>query len=119
MAAALAVAAALGATIWQRRTRLAALKIQGYDRGQLWRAVLIESAITIAVGAVLGAVVGVFGHALADRFLALSTGFPAPFSLNAPQLLLTLALLSAIALAVIAIPGGAAARVPPTAVFQE
>ena len=59
VAAALAVASALSATIWQRRSRLAALKIQGYDVGQLWRAVLLESAIMIAVGAVIGAILGV------------------------------------------------------------
>jgi putative ABC transport system permease protein len=119
IAAALAVAAALSATIWQRRARLAALRVQGYDRGQLWRAVLLESTITIAVGAIVGAIMGVFGHALASRFLERSTGFPAPFALDAPQVLLTLALLSAIALVVIAIPGGAAARVSPTTVFQD
>ena len=50
VAAALAVASALSATIWQRRARLAALKIQGYDAGQLWRAVLLESVVTIGVG---------------------------------------------------------------------
>jgi putative ABC transport system permease protein len=119
LAAALAVAAALSAAIWQRRRRLAALKVQGYDSSQLWRAVLLESGITIAMGAVVGAVVGVFGHALASRFLELSTGFPAPFWLDLPQVLITLALLAAIALAVIALPGGAAARVSPTAIFQE
>ncbi len=119
LAAALAVAAALGATIWQRRARLAALKVQGYDPGQLWRAVLLESAFTIMVGALVGAVLGVFGHALAGRFLELSTGFPAPFSLDLGQVALTLGLLAAIALAVIALPGAAAARVSPTAIFQE
>jgi putative ABC transport system permease protein len=119
IAAALAVASALSATIWQRRLRLAALKIQGYDAGQLWRAVLIESTVTVAVGAVVGAVVGVCGHALASRYLELSTGFPAPFSLGPDQVLLTLALIGAIALTVIALPGMIAARVPPHAVLQE
>jgi putative ABC transport system permease protein len=119
IAAALAVAAALSAAIWQRRPRLAALNVQGYGRGQLWRALLLESAITIAVGAVLGGVIGILGHAFASRFLEASTGFPAPFSFDAGQVLLTLSLLTALALAVIAIPGGAAARVPPTTVFKE
>ncbi|HZL47761.1 MAG TPA: FtsX-like permease family protein [Solirubrobacteraceae bacterium] len=36
--AALAVASSLSAAIWQRRARLASLKIQGYDQRQLWRA---------------------------------------------------------------------------------
>ncbi len=105
IAAALAVAAALSATIWQRRRRLAALKMQGYGTWQLWRAVLLESAITVGVGAVLGAVVGVCGHALASRFLERTTGFPAPFSIGPLHVLLTLGLIMAIALVVIAIPG--------------
>lgn len=118
-ATALSVASALSAAIWQRRLRLAALKVQGYDAGQLWRAVLLESAVTIAVGVVVGALLGIAGHALASRFLQLSTGFPAPFSVGPAQVLLTIALFSAIALAVIALPGMAAARVSPRAILQE
>jgi putative ABC transport system permease protein len=117
--AALSVASALSATIWQRRPRLAALKMQGYDNGQLWRAVLIESAMTLGVGSVVGAVVGIGGHALASRFLQSSTGFPAPFSAGPAQVSLTIALFVTVALAVIALPGMVAARVSPRAVFQE
>ncbi len=119
LAAALAVAAALSANVWRRRARMASLKIQGYDAGQLWRAVLIESAVTIGVGAAVGAVIGVGGHVLASRFLRLTTGFPAPFSVGPTQVLLTLALLAAVALAVIALPGMAAARVSPRVVLQR
>jgi putative ABC transport system permease protein len=119
IAAALAVAMALSASVWQRRTRLAALKMQGYDSGQLWRAVVLESAVTIGVGAVVGAVLGVCGHALASRFLERTTGFPAPFSIGPLQVLLTLALIAAIALGVFALPGMLAARVSPRAILQE
>jgi putative ABC transport system permease protein len=119
IAAALAVASALSATVWQRRIRLAALKMQGYDTWQLWRAVVLESAITIGVGAVVGAVLGVCGHALASRFLERTTGFPAPFSLGPAHVLLTLGLIAAIALVVIAIPGMLAARVSPRAILQD
>ena len=119
IAAALAVAAALSATVWQRRRRFAAHKMQGYDTWQLWRAVVLESAVTIGAGAVVGAVIGVGGHALASRFLERTTGFPAPFSLGAPNVLVTLGLVAAIALGVIAVPGGMAARVSAKAVLQE
>ena len=64
IAAALAVAAALSAAIWQRRPRLASLKIQGYDTVQLWRALLLESAIVLGVGCAVGALTGIYGHAL-------------------------------------------------------
>jgi putative ABC transport system permease protein len=119
IAAALSVAAALSATIWQRRSRLASLKIQGYHPAQLWRGLLLESAVMIGVGSTVGALVGVYGHALAGHWLTLATGFPAPFSIGIAQVFLTFGLLIAIALAVIALPGLAAARVSPGVSLQE
>jgi putative ABC transport system permease protein len=119
VAAALAVAAALSASIWQRRPRLASLKLQGFDRRQLWRALLTESAFVLGIGCVVGALLGEYGHALAGRELRLTTGFPAPFALGGLQVLITLALVAGIAMLVIAVPGLLAARVPARASFQE
>jgi putative ABC transport system permease protein len=119
IAAALAVASALSAAIWQRRRRLASLKIQGYETGQLWRALLLESAIVLGVGCVIGAAAGIYGHALASRWLRLETGFPAPFEVSVGKVLITLGALAAISLAVIAVPGLAAARAPARVSFQE
>jgi putative ABC transport system permease protein len=119
IAAALAVASALSAAVWQRRARLASLKIQGYDTAQLWRALLLESAIVLGVGCVVGALAGIYGHALASRWLRLETGFPAPFEVGLGRVLLTLSLLAFIALAVIALPGLAAARAPARTSLQE
>jgi putative ABC transport system permease protein len=119
IAAGLAVASALSAAVWQRRARLASLKIQGYDSGQLWRALLLESAITVGVGCAIGGVLGVYGHALAGRWLTLTTGFPAPFAIAPVQMLVTLTLITTVALAVIAIPGFAASRVPARAGFLD
>jgi putative ABC transport system permease protein len=119
IAAGLAVASALSAAVWQRRARLASLKIQGYDSSQLWRALLLESAITVGVGCAIGGIVGVYGHALAGRWLTLTTGFPAPFAIAPTQVALTLTLITVVALTVIAIPGLAASRVPPRAGFQD
>jgi putative ABC transport system permease protein len=119
IAAALAVAIALSAVIRQRRPRLASMKMQGYDRRQLWRALLLECAILLAIGCAVGATLGVYGHALASRALIEITGFPAPFSLDIPQIAITLALLASIAMAVIALPGLLAARVPARLSLQE
>lgn len=119
LAAALAVAAALSASIWQRRPRLASLKLQGFDRRQLWRALLAESAVVLGIGCVVGALLGEYGHALAGRELRLTTGFPAPFALGGLQVLITLALVAGIAMLVIAVPGLLAAKVPARAGFQE
>jgi putative ABC transport system permease protein len=119
IAAALAVAAALSASVWQRRSRLASLKIQGYRQGQLWGGLLLESGVILGSGSTIGAIIGVYGHTLASQWLTITTGFPAPFSIGAAQVFLTLALITAITLAVIALPGLLAARVPPSVSLQE
>jgi putative ABC transport system permease protein len=119
IATSLAIAAALSAAIWQRRTRLAALKANGFTSLQLLRALLLESLILIGAGCLDGAVFGIYAHALASRWLQLSIGFPAPFSLGLGLVFLTLAIIAAIALAVIALPGLLAARTPAHASFQE
>ncbi len=116
---ALAVAASLGAAIWQRRARLSAMKTWGYDNLQLWRSLLLESAILLTIGCLDGALLGIYGHALADRWLKLTTDFPAPFAVGVEQVIITLALVTCIALAVISLPGFAAARVSPSVSFQE
>jgi putative ABC transport system permease protein len=119
IAAALAIAAALSATIWQRRPHLATLKAQGFDSYQLWRALLLESAIVLVVGWVPGAILGIYGQALAARYLKLATGFPAPFGVSVFGVLRVLVLVAGIALAVIALLGFFASRVPPSKSFQE
>jgi len=119
IAAAFAVASALSAVIWRRRAQLASLKVQGYDRNQLWRAVLLESMVVLGVGCAVGAMLGVYGHALATRWLVLSTGFRANFSLGLPQMLLDVGLVASIAMIVISLPGFIAARVSPRLALQE
>jgi putative ABC transport system permease protein len=119
IAGALAIAASLGAVIWQRRARLASMRTQGFDNWQLWRSLILESAIVLTVGCFAGALLGVFGHALADRWLRLTTGFPAPFHAGWPQVFLTFATVAGIALAVVALPGWSAVRGPARARLQE
>lgn len=116
---ALAMAASLSAAIWQRRARLAAMKTWGYDHLQLWRSILLESAILLVIGCAEGTILGLYGHALADRWLRLTTDFPAPFAIGGLQVFLTLALIVGIAVAVVAVPGFSAAQVPPSVSFQE
>jgi putative ABC transport system permease protein len=119
IAAALAVAVALSTVIWQRRPRLASMKIQGYDRWQLWRALVLECATVLGIGCVVGAVLGIYGHELGCRGLIEITGFPAPFSLDITQIVITLALLAGIAMTVVALPGLLAARVSAQLSLQE
>ena len=117
--AALALATALSTAIYQRRSRLASLKAQGFDRAQLWRCLLLESAIVLGIGCFDGVILGVYAHALGDRYLRANVGFPAPFSVGGAQVVLTLLLLLGIALAIIALPGYSAAGVSAQASFQE
>ena len=117
--AALAVAAVLSASIWQRRARLASLAAQGFDHMQLWRAVVLESGVAVAVGCAVGAVLGLYGHALASRWLALSTGFPAPFSLGLGAILLALAIVAGCTVVLAGVLGYRCARVAPGVAFQE
>ncbi len=119
IAGALAIAASLSAVIWQRRARLDSMKTQGFDHWQLWRSLILESAIVLLIGCLDGAVLGVYGHALADRWLRLSTSFPAPFKAGWPQVFLTFAIVAGIALAVVALPGWSAVQGPSNRRLQE
>lgn len=119
IAAALAVASALSAAIWQRRAYLASLKAQGFDRLQLWWAIVLEAAVLTLIGGLDGTVFGIYGHALASRWLKQSAGFPTQFSLAELQVLATLALVIGIALLVIMLPGFSAVQVPARESFQE
>lgn len=119
IAAGLAVALALSAALWQRQPRLAALKVDGYSHLQLWRCVMLESTIVLLLGGITGAILGLYGHALASRWLQLTTGFPAPFSIGTEQVVLTIGVLAAIALATVTVPGYIATSVPPRASFQD
>jgi putative ABC transport system permease protein len=119
LTAALALAAALWAAIYQRRARLASLKTQGFDHLQLWRSLLLESTVVLGIGCLDGVVLGIYGHALADRYVRMSVGFPAPFDFGGVQILLTLLLLLGIALAIILLPGYSVTGVSPRVSLQE
>lgn len=119
IAAALAIAAAIGAMIWQRRPRLAKLKLEGFSRGELWRTLLLESAILAGAGCLAGALLGLLGRQLLDRALAHVVGYPVLPSIGASGALLGLALVASAAVAVVAVPGWLAARVPVARALED
>jgi putative ABC transport system permease protein len=119
IAAVLAMAAAMGAMIWQRRVRLADMKVDGFGRGVLWRALLWESAILLGTGCALGAVFGLYGQLLLTRALSVVTGFPVVESTPLGAALASFALITAVAVLIVAAPGYAAARVRPTVGIPE
>ena len=117
--AVLAMAAAMGAMVWQRRPRLAKLKLEGLARVELWRTILLESLLLLAVGCVTGAFFGLYGQQLADRALAHVINFPVVHSVSAIPALAILSLVSAAALAILAIPGYLASSVPAALALQD
>jgi putative ABC transport system permease protein len=119
VAAALALGAGTAAAIWQRRRSLAAYRLQGFLPWQLWRALLLEAAVVLGAGCGVGAIAGLYGHALAGRWLRLATGFPAPFATSGWQTGETLALVAGTAIAMIALPSWFAAQVPARVGLQE
>ncbi|HEY2570874.1 MAG TPA: FtsX-like permease family protein [Solirubrobacteraceae bacterium] len=117
--AVLAMAAAIGNLLWQRRPRLAKLKLEGFPRGELWRTVLVESLLLLMVGCVTGALFGLYGQQLLDRALANVINFPVAYSVAGVPALLSALIVSATAAAIVAIPGYAAAGVAPAVALQD
>lgn len=119
IAAVLAMAAAMGAMIWQRRIRLADMKVDGFGRIVLWRALLWESAILLGAGCSLGAVFGLYGQLVLSKALSQVNGFPVIEAIPLSAAIGSFALITAVAVAIVAVPGYAAARVRPSVGLQD
>jgi putative ABC transport system permease protein len=119
IATVLAMAATMGAMIWQRRPRLAGMKVDGFNRGVLWRALLWETGLLLGTGCSLGAVFGLYGQVLLSRALATVTGFPVAFSPGFLIAIASFALVTATAMLIVAIPGGVATRVRPAVSLRD
>jgi putative ABC transport system permease protein len=119
IAAILAMAAAMGAMIWQRRVRLADMKVDGFSRSVLWRALLWESALLLSAGCSIGGIFGIFGQLLLSRTLASVNGFPVVQTIDVPVALVSFALITAVAVTIVAIPGYFAARVHPSVSLRD
>jgi putative ABC transport system permease protein len=117
--AVLAMAAAMGAMVWQRRPRLAKLKLEGLPRADLWRTILLESLMLLGVGCLTGASFGLYGQQLVDRALAHVINFPVVYSVTVVTAVRMLAIVTATALAILAIPGYLAASVPAALALED
>lgn len=119
VAAVLAMAAAMGGVIWQRRGRLARLKVDGITERELWRAMLLESTLLLGAGCLTGAVFGLYGQVLLSRALATVTGFPVVYGAAVAVAITTLVIVTAVAVATVALPGFLAARVRPAVGLRD
>jgi putative ABC transport system permease protein len=115
IATVLAMSTAMGTMIWQRRPRLARMKVQGYQRGVLWRALIFESSLLLGAGCLIGAACGIYGQLLISHALATVTGFPIVYSAGAVVAIASFALVSVLAVGVVALLGYRAASVAPYA----
>lgn len=113
IAAIVAMAAALGASIWQRRAGLAGLRLFGATRLSLQGILLIEAALMLIAGCLTGAVAGVYGQLVIDAFLRHVTGFPLASPATSARPFQVFALVLAAALAAAALPAWLACRVRP------
>jgi len=119
LAAALAMAIAIGSMIWHRRVALADQKLGGASLVSVWKALLLETALLLGIGATTGAVFGLYGARLLDRWLVTLTGFPVRTSIAVPVALTCIAIVTVAAFVIAAIPGYLAARVPTNTAFQD
>ena len=71
----------------------------------LWRALLLESAILLGARLLVGALFGLYGQLLLSRALSLVTGFPVIESSPVPAGARHFALVTAVAVAMVALPG--------------
>jgi putative ABC transport system permease protein len=116
IAAILAVVGALASMLWQRRARIAFSKCHGFRESVLWRALLCESAVLLTAGCSIGAIFGLYAQLLGSHFLAAVTGFPIVYTIEVAAALSSFALVTIIAVAMLAIPGYLVVRVEPRAI---
>lgn len=115
MAAVLAIVAAMFASVWQRRARLASLRAIGMYRGELFRTLLVEMALVVVIGGAAGLVVGVYGQFYAGRWTQMTSGYLADFEPAIGFGLVTVAKATALAVLATAVPAFFASRVAPRA----
>jgi len=119
LAAILAMLAALGSSIWQRRVSLAALRLEGARPSRLRRLLLVEIFLMLAAGCLTGAVAGVYGEFVIDGYLRHVTGFPVAGGAVGRRPLEIFLIVVVSVLLVAALPGWAASRVPPGLALEE
>jgi putative ABC transport system permease protein len=113
IAAISAMAAALASSLWQRREWLSGLRLAGAKPSRLRRILLLEATLILGAGCLTGAVAGIYGEVVIDGYLRQVTGFPLASIITGTRPLEVFALVLAIALVIMMIPGWLISRVPP------
>ncbi len=119
IAAILAMVAALGSSIWQRRISIAGLRVEGAKPSRLRRVLLIEAILMLGAGCLTGALAGVYGQVVIDGYLKQVTGFPVASLATGRRPFEVFALVVITVLVVTAVPGWFASRVSPVLALDE
>ncbi|HTC58808.1 MAG TPA: FtsX-like permease family protein [Solirubrobacteraceae bacterium] len=115
----LAMAAALGSSIWQRRQSLAELRLEGAPRPQLQLVLLVESTLMLSAGCLSGAIAGIYGQVVIDGYLKHVTGFPVAGVATGQRPIEIFALVIIAVLLIVSLPGWFASGVPATLALNE
>ncbi len=115
VSAILALIAAMLSMLWQRRDRIAFNRSNGIPPRVLWISLVCESTVLLFAGSFLGALWGLYAQLLGSHFLAVVTGFPIVFNIEGVAAIAGFALVSPVAVAILAVPGyfAASARAKP------
>ena len=119
IAAILAMAAALGSAIWQQRTSLAGLRLEGATAARLRLLLLLEAALLLGAGCLTGVILGIYGELVSDSYLAHVTGFPVTRLAAIRHPFEVLALVVLVALLIVAVPAWFASQVSPTLALES
>ena len=119
LAAILAMAAALGSSIWQRRASLAELLLDGAPRSLLRLVLLTEAMLMLCAGCLTGAIAGVYGQFVIDSYLKHITGFPVASIATLARPIETFVLVIAAVLVLVSLPGWRASQVRPALGLSE
>ena len=109
----------MSSLIWQRRERIAAIRVQGYPPRILWEWICCESVLMLGAGYVIGVVFGIGGQLLLSHALASVTGFPISLGIELRVAGLSFLWVGAVAFAIVAVPGYLAVHVSPRAVSAK
>jgi len=113
LSATIAMAAAIGGLIWQRRPFLASVKLEGYESTEVWRALVVQSVLLVGAGCAVGALFGLLGQRLLAQALTEVTGFPVIYSLAWQNALLTCLVVTTVVVVIVGVFGYRAALVRP------
>jgi putative ABC transport system permease protein len=116
LASGLALAGAMTSLIWQRRERIAAIRVQGYSPLVLWQWLCIEIVLMLGTGCCMGAIFGIAGQLLLSHALAAVTGFPISLGVETSAIAVSFGWAAALTFTIVAVPGFFSVQTSPRAI---